>query len=150
MMLMHPGERPDAVAQPGTGEADEPSGVLGALRETFNDGAGARAFAPIAAGAYTVSIQASGTHRWCIPKEAAPPEEVVGWEVFITDARGAAVGPGTHPWLFRRRPWVFHWLNADPEEEVPVGRFVPTHVLQQLVDFLAAASRAAPASTGST
>jgi hypothetical protein len=114
---------------------------LGQLAEVFSDGSGARAFAPLRAGAYLLAVQASARHRWCEPRAAVPPAEVVAWEVLITDAQDRAVGPETHPWLFRRRPWVFHWLNTAPGEEVPVGRLVPTWLVQQLIDFL---QRSAP------
>jgi hypothetical protein len=119
-----------------------PLPFLGQLTETFRDAGGGRVFAPLAAGMYLVSVQASAAHRWCAPREPVPPEEVSAWEVFVTDPDGRPVGPETHPWAFRRRAWVFHWLNSHPDDEVPVGRMVPGEVVQLLLDFLAAAARA--------
>jgi hypothetical protein len=109
---------------------------LALLTEVYSDESGARAFAPLRAGPYLVAVQASARHRWCRPRAAVPPAEVAAWEVLITDAHDRAVGPETHPWLFQRRPWIFHWLNAAPDEEVPVGRLVPAWVVEQLIDFL--------------
>lgn len=114
---------------------------LDLLAETYADHDGSRAFAPLRVGPFQVAVQASARHRWCAPRAAVPPQDVVAWEVFITDAAGRAVGPRTHPWLFQRRPWVFHWLHDEPAEEVPVGRLVPAWVVQQLIEFLGGCAR---------
>ncbi|HEX8691441.1 MAG TPA: hypothetical protein VF746_03275 [Longimicrobium sp.] len=127
---------PNPQLTPASAQAGAREPFLDLLTEACADGNGGRVFAPLPAGTYLVAVQASALHRWCEPRAAVPPAAVAAWEVFVTDASGRAVGPATHPWLFRRRPWVFHWLNAAPDDEVPVGRLVPAWVVQQLLDFL--------------
>lgn len=103
-----------------------------------------RAFYPIRAGRYLVSIQAS-ERAASDPQAAVPIEDVNAWEVAVfTDGSDGeeprSISPRAHPHLFRDARWRDRWVlprDADAQEHpLWTGQFIPTAVVKDLLDCL--------------
>lgn len=103
------------------------------LQETRREGS-RRIFRRISAGAYRLSIQASGEH-YSEPQDICPAEDYDRWEVAVFAADGAWVTPQTHPEVFTDPTWEQYWVPSDTGETAG-GQYVPTEVVQALYDFL--------------
>jgi hypothetical protein len=93
-----------------------------------------RIFRRVPAGAYRISIQASGEHH-CAPQRLVAVEDYDRWEVALFAADGSWVTPQTHPELFSSSPWVQYWVPSNTGETAS-GQYVPTEVVQTFFDFL--------------
>lgn len=93
-----------------------------------------RTFRPLPAGAYRLSIQASGAHL-SYPQSVVPVEDYDRWEVTVYGADRSWVTPHTHPQLFGDQIWSRYWA-ADTPGDATIGQYVPTEVVQTFYDFL--------------
>lgn len=86
-----------------------------------------RRFHPFSAGPYLVSAQASADHASTPPGNPAV-EDVDRWEVMLT-REGIVVDREREPDLFADPVWGSFWEGS-------TGRYVPTAIVQTLVDRL--------------
>lgn len=97
-----------------------------------------RLFRWIPAGAYRLSIQASGAHS-CVPREILRAvEDYDCWDVELFTADARWVTPRTHPEVFADPLWSRYWVYWIPlDMRMPAtGLYVPTDVVQTFYDFL--------------
>lgn len=96
---------------------------------------GASLYAPLAVGEYILSIQASAAHA-SHPRETLTSAFAYGeWEVAIRRRDASWVTPDSEPLFFLTQPWE-PYFSRDAIN-TSVGKYVPTVLVQQLVDFIA-------------